>query len=173
MSSGIRASDHDRDRTGRLLREHHAVGRLSPEEFSERLDKSFSAKTIDELDELTADLPAIDLYPLPTASLPRNRTVSTGLPADSVFSHAGSGRFSPGWLISWGSWSVLLTIGFVLWLLGLGAVPLLGMAAIGVLMGGRWIMGPRSLGHGSGRGPRPALSARDEPRDEIEADPDN
>jgi len=40
MSSGIRASDHDRDRTARLLREHHAVGRLDPEEFAERLDQS-------------------------------------------------------------------------------------------------------------------------------------
>ena len=30
----IRASDEDRDRAASLLREHHAVGRLTPEEFS-------------------------------------------------------------------------------------------------------------------------------------------
>lgn len=164
MSSGIRASDHDRDRTANLLREHHAVGRLDPEEFAERLDKSFHAKTVEELDRLTADLPAIDLYPLPTASLPRRRVVNTDLPAASVFRQAGSGsgisgtgfagsgRFSPGWLAAWGSWAILLVISFVLWALGVGDWPLLGMAAIGVIMGGRWIAGPRAVGHGrSGR----------------------
>lgn len=166
MSSGIRASDHDRDRTARLLREHHAVGRLDPEEFAERLDKSFHAKTVEELDRLTADLPAIDLYPLPTASLPKNRVVSTGLPAASVFSQAGSGlagsgpasgfagsgRFSPGWLAAWGSWSVLFLISFVLWAVGVGGWPLLGMAAIGVIMGARWAAGPKAIGRGrSGR----------------------
>lgn len=155
MSSGIRASDHDRDRTAKLLREHHAVGRLDPEEFSERLEQSFHAKTVEELERLTADLPAIDLYPLPTASLPKNRRVSTDLPATSVFSQAGagSGRFSPGWMAAWSSWSVLLLIGFVVWALGFGGWPLLGLAAIGALMGGRWIMGPRgsSLGGGSTR----------------------
>lgn len=160
MSSGIRASDHDRDRTAHLLREHHAVGRLDPEEFAERLDKSFHAKTVEELDGLTADLPAIDLYPLPTASLPKNRVVSTDLPAASVFSRAGSGmpgsgfagtgRFSPGWLAAWGSWSVLLLISFVLWVLGVGGWPLVGLAAVGVIMGGRWIMSPRSIGRGRG-----------------------
>lgn len=160
MSSGIRASDHDRDRTANLLREHHAVGRLDPEEFAERLDKSFHAKTVEELDRLTADLPAIDLYPLPTASLPKNRVVNTDLPAASVFRQAGlsgpgfagSGRFSPGWLAAWGSWSVLFLISFVLWAVGVGGWPLLGMAAIGVIMGGRWVAGTRAVGHSrSGR----------------------
>jgi hypothetical protein len=162
MSSGIRASDHDRDRTAHLLREHHAAGRLDPDEFAERLDKSFHAKTVDELERLTADLPAIDLYPLPTASLPKNRVVNTNLPAASVFSDTGlggsgsgftgSGRFSAGWLTAWSSWSVLFLVSFVLWVLGLGWLPLAGMAAIGVIMGGRWVMGPRALGQGgSGR----------------------
>ncbi len=48
----IRASDQDRDRTAQLLREHHAVGRLDAEEFTERLDKVFTAKTMGDLDEL-------------------------------------------------------------------------------------------------------------------------
>ena len=53
----IRASDADRDRTAALLREHHAAGRLTAEEFNERLDKAYAAKTLGELDELLADLP--------------------------------------------------------------------------------------------------------------------
>ena len=66
----IRASDDDRERTVSLLREHHAAGRLTLDEFNERLDKAYAAKTLGELDELMSDLPAIDLYRLPDASLP-------------------------------------------------------------------------------------------------------
>src|SRR5260221_12766388 len=67
----IRASDEDRDRVVSLLREHHAAGRLTAEEFNERLDQAYAAKTMGELDELMVDLPAMDLYRLPDASLPR------------------------------------------------------------------------------------------------------
>ena len=42
----IRASDDDRDRAATLLREHHAVGRLTADEFNERLDKVYAAKTM-------------------------------------------------------------------------------------------------------------------------------
>jgi hypothetical protein len=65
----IRASDADRDKTAQLLREHHAEGRLTAEEFDERLDRALVAKTIGELDELLSDLPAIDLYRLPAAGI--------------------------------------------------------------------------------------------------------
>jgi hypothetical protein len=61
----IRAADADRDRATALLREHHAAGRLTAEEFGERMDKAMDARTLGELDELMADLPAIDLYQLP------------------------------------------------------------------------------------------------------------
>jgi uncharacterized protein DUF1707 len=72
----IRASDQDRDRTANVLREHHAVGRLDADEFHERLDKVFSAKTMGDLEALTTDLPAVDPYPLPTSSLPRQYTAA-------------------------------------------------------------------------------------------------
>jgi Domain of unknown function (DUF1707) len=65
----LRASDADRERTVELLREHHAVGRISAEEYDERLNKVFAAKTLGELSELLADLPAIDLYQLPSAGI--------------------------------------------------------------------------------------------------------
>jgi len=69
----IRASDADRDRVVALLQEHHAAGRLTAEEFSERIDAALRARTLGELDELLADLPHIDLkrYTLPDASLHR------------------------------------------------------------------------------------------------------
>ena len=65
----MRASDTDRERTASLLREHHAQGRLTPEEFNDRIDRTFTAKTIGELDALLADLPGIDLYRLPAAGI--------------------------------------------------------------------------------------------------------
>ena len=68
----IRASDADRDRTAALLREHLAAGRLTAEEYHERLDLAYEAKTLGQLDELMADLPGIDLYELPDATLRRN-----------------------------------------------------------------------------------------------------
>jgi hypothetical protein len=76
----IRASDQDRDRTAALLREHHAAGRLTLDEFNERLDKVYAAKTVGELDALMADLPAIDLYQLPDASLRRGPPGTRGFP---------------------------------------------------------------------------------------------
>jgi Flp pilus assembly protein TadB len=53
----IRASDADRDATADLLRRHHAEGRIDPEEFQERIDHCYKAKTVGELDELVTDLP--------------------------------------------------------------------------------------------------------------------
>ena len=76
----IRASDADRDRTAALLREHHAAGRLTAEEFNERLEKAYAAKTLGDLDELLADLPGIDLYKLPDASLHRDPRGGSGPP---------------------------------------------------------------------------------------------
>ena len=67
----IRASDADRDRATALLREHHAAGRLTAEEFNERMDAALNAKTLGELDDLLADLPVIDLYRLPHESMRR------------------------------------------------------------------------------------------------------
>ena len=67
----IRASDADRDRAAALLREHHAAGRLTVGEFHDRLEKAMDAGTLGEIDELMADLPAIDLYELPDAALRR------------------------------------------------------------------------------------------------------
>ena len=79
----IRASDADRDHAASLLQEHHAAGRLTAEEFAERMEAALRARTLGELDELLADLPHVDLrrYSLPDASL--HRPPAQGLlPAD-------------------------------------------------------------------------------------------
>jgi Domain of unknown function (DUF1707)/2TM domain len=65
----LRASDLDRERVATLLRENYSDGRLSLEEFQERLEMVYAAKTLGELDTLTADLPVPgSTAPSPTAS---------------------------------------------------------------------------------------------------------
>jgi hypothetical protein len=53
----LRASDADREATADRLRQHHTDGRLDQDEFQERLDRCFAAKTVGELAELTRDMP--------------------------------------------------------------------------------------------------------------------
>jgi hypothetical protein len=53
----LRASDADREAIADRLRQHHTDGRLDQDEFQERLEKCFAAKTVGELAELTRDLP--------------------------------------------------------------------------------------------------------------------
>jgi hypothetical protein len=54
---GIRASDADRDRSAAALSAHYTAGRLTLEEFQERLDQAYAAKTLGDLDDLMTDLP--------------------------------------------------------------------------------------------------------------------
>lgn len=52
-----RIGDEERHAVADLLAEHHAHGRLTQEEFDERLDAAFEARTAGELGKLLADLP--------------------------------------------------------------------------------------------------------------------
>lgn len=155
----IRASDDDRDRAASLLREHHAVGRLTPEEFSERLDKVYEAKTVGELDELMSDLPGIDLYRLPDAAMPRYRGIVPSGTSHLAATRAaggiahGHGRFSPAWQAAWGSWFSVSLVCFVIWALtGAGYPwPLWVAGPLGALLLGRWITDGPSHDPGSRR----------------------
>ena len=55
----VRASDADRDRVIDVLRAATADGRLTADEFSERMEAALSSRTFRELAPLTADLVAI------------------------------------------------------------------------------------------------------------------
>lgn len=53
----MRASDADRERYADVLRDGYAEGRIEREEYDERLDALYRARTFGELEPLIADLP--------------------------------------------------------------------------------------------------------------------
>ncbi len=65
-AAGIRASDAERDATVERLRTAAGDGRLTLEEFSQRMELATAARTRAELDRLVTDLPA-DVAPAGTA----------------------------------------------------------------------------------------------------------
>jgi uncharacterized membrane protein YgcG len=69
MATGpdLRIGDADREAAAASLREHYAVGRLTLEEFNQRLDAVFHASTQSQLRQITRDLPHA---PAPSAPLP-------------------------------------------------------------------------------------------------------
>ncbi len=131
----IRASDADRDRVATLLREHHAAGRLTAQEFSDRLDRAFDGRTVGDLDELLSDLPAIDIYRLPDSQLTRQPRQVTRPPARR------GGRRSAGWRAAWGSWFTVTLVLFVVWILSGGGYvwPLWVVGPWGAVLAGSWI----------------------------------
>ncbi len=144
----IRASDADRDRIATALREDLAEGRLTTEEFDERLDKALAAKTLGELDGLMADLPSADVSQRADTALDRAE--------DDVPSRRAS--FYPARRTAWG---VLFTLGVLIlaiWLIS-GAHPSLSVlwvfAALAVLIIARWISGGRARSERRSAQPRP------------------
>ncbi|MGA2927338.1 MAG: DUF1707 domain-containing protein [Solirubrobacteraceae bacterium] len=53
----VRAGDADREAIADILRRQHTEGRLDADEFQERIDRCYRAKSLGELDGLLADLP--------------------------------------------------------------------------------------------------------------------
>lgn len=145
----IRCSDADRDRCASALREHHAVGRLTAEEFNERLDKAYAAKTMGDLDELLSDLPAADSYQLP---VPSGKAPPPIRPAGA--SPQVTGRLSPVWRAAWASWATVSLVCFVIWVLaGMHGYPWPVWVAgpWGAVLAGRWLFGtaPHHHDHGA------------------------
>jgi hypothetical protein len=114
LNPSIRASDADRERVVELLRQHTAEGRITAEEFDERMTAAYSAKTMGALAELTTDLP-VDLAEharrqadLAKAARPRRTVarqvkqefsglVSLGIVLTVVWVISGAGYYWPAW----------------------------------------------------------------------------
>ena len=72
MATGpdLRIGDSDREAAATFLRENYAQGRLTLEEFNQRLDAAFAATTQRQLSQITHDLPhtGVPAGPRPAAS---------------------------------------------------------------------------------------------------------
>ncbi|GGX65141.1 DUF1707 SHOCT-like domain-containing protein [Streptomyces minutiscleroticus] len=98
----LRASDADRERVAEQLRDAVAEGRLTMEEFEERLEAAYRARTYGELAPLTRDLPAPGVSaPVVDLSKHSARPAATGAWADRVVGGEGSS-----------SWGVAVMAGF-------------------------------------------------------------
>lgn len=82
----IRASDQDRDVVVTALRDAYTAGRLTLEEFDERMTAAYASKTWGELRKLTEDLPSQPILgsdvpgrPMPAPVLPAHPPRSNGL----------------------------------------------------------------------------------------------
>jgi Domain of unknown function (DUF1707) len=114
LSPSIRASDADRERVVEILRQHTAEGRITADEFDERMTAAYSARTMGALAELTTDLP-VDLAEhtqrqqelarktkpgKPAARLVREGVsgiASLGVILTVIWFFGGRGYFWPGW----------------------------------------------------------------------------
>lgn len=68
-----RIGDAERDQAVHLLGEHYAAGRLTKDEYDERVDAAWTARTRAGLDPLFWDLPAIAPAPEPRLAPSRRR----------------------------------------------------------------------------------------------------
>ena len=66
----MRAADTDRDRVVEFLNVAYSEGRLSKDEYDDRLENAFSARTYADLDQIVTDLPVARA----TAATPVTRT---------------------------------------------------------------------------------------------------
>ena len=152
---GICASDEDRGRIAAALGEHYAAGRLALEEFQQRLDKTYAATTLGELDDLMTDLPGRDLGQLPDPWLPSPRG-DPPLPQPRLPGPVQSpvGGSSLARSAAWRFWLTISIGVFVVWLLSgpVGPPWLLWVAlALGLVMLRRWTAGgPRHGRRGRG-----------------------
>ncbi|CAM5267453.1 MULTISPECIES: DUF1707 SHOCT-like domain-containing protein [Streptomyces] len=98
----LRASDADREQVAEVLREALAEGRLDMEEFEERLDAVYRARTYGELAPLTRDLPASGAAVAPAVSLTK----------DPVAGGGWAGRIVGGDDSGTSTWAVAVMSGF-------------------------------------------------------------
>jgi hypothetical protein len=115
----MRASDGDRDRVAAVLREHTAQGRLTMEEFNERLEHVYQGRTHGDLQRLTADLPDIDLHTLPAAAPPPAKRPE-------------GGNAQKGIRAAWTAWASVVAVCSVIW----------AMSDFGGYFWPMWVAGP-------------------------------
>ncbi len=122
----LRAADTDRNAVATALGQHMAAGRLTVEEYDERLTRAYAARTYGELDELTTDLPPLPVpQPTPPAAAqpaPGAGRAPATCPAPPWAPHGMARHGMPGpWpgantmQAAWRSWLATSIIVLVVW----------------------------------------------------------
>ncbi len=120
----IRASDVDREAVVATLREAYTAGRLTLDEFDERMAAAYASKTWGDLRELTGDLPVQPVLgtdipgrepaPSPSPALPSSAPKPDPVPGPEPRPPAGQPRRSPvAILIPVAVWTLLVVHGSV------------------------------------------------------------
>lgn len=121
MDPNIRIGDAERDEAARRLGEHHGAGRLSIDEFDERMNLAMEARAAGDLQALFTDLPG-DPFHDPTAAPVPAALPATGGGVEYV-DHAPPPKpfHASGWMV-WGLLILTAATGGRLWpfLAGLG-----------------------------------------------------
>ena len=109
--TGLRASDADRERVAERLQHDYGEGRLSSDDLSERVEAVYAARTVEELEGLTADLPSAG-QPAPRRRLGALDTgfrthfaiyVVVNVMLIGIWAASGGGYFWPVWpILGWG-----------------------------------------------------------------------
>ena len=103
----LRAGDTDRAAVATVLGRHMADGRLTVAEYDERVARAYAARTYGDLDELTADLPAMS----------RDRSVEPVRRAHTAPVHACGPRAGRGTdpASAWAAWRRTAIIVLSIW----------------------------------------------------------
>lgn len=92
LGSEIRASDTDRATAVTRLQRHYTAGCLTLEEYEERTQAAYRARTLGDLDGLLSDLPPAPLPPAPPSPAP---TATSRVSVVRFSRHGQGGRSLP------------------------------------------------------------------------------
>jgi hypothetical protein len=116
----IRASDAERERCADSLRAHFTAGRLDADEFEERVERAWHARTRGELALLVRDLPRLRPARPPAWVRAVDRVDRTLLRAHATVFGATNGSFVAIWAVTgqgdfWPAWLLVPWAPFMAW----------------------------------------------------------
>ena len=146
----MRAADSDRTAVATALGRHMADGRLTVEEYEERVTRAYAARTYGDLAALTADLPSSGLTRPAARPVPAPAYARSCGPAWSRGYHRGA----------WAAWARVAVIVTAIWLFAsiasgqfIGFWPIWVVGPWGFILLSRTFGGPRRGHYPRGRLP--------------------
>lgn len=105
----MRASDGDREKIAGRLRDAHADGRLSVDEFQLRIDALYDARTYGEIEPLVRDLPVVRS----ATTAPTSKVVQEAS-STAIRKRTGGDKAMA---VLWTIWACAVSVNLVIWTL--------------------------------------------------------